>query len=223
MISADGTRKEGDSMYNREDTRDFIAWIEILVSEGFLTKPEHCIMRGDREMIGIASCADLKGVGVPDLVRYSFDAPPAGERGEFYGSVFRKYPAVSAILLSTAPYSVACAERGAPVYPLLDDMAQMVGRKLKCMPSKFVPALAKHPAVLVRGHGALCFSSSLYDLHALALVCEKSCLAAAGSSILGGARQIPFYEAMIMRLIYRLKYSREAGTGGHPGGTGAQQ
>lgn len=214
MISAGGMRREDGSMYNRVDAGSIGSWIEILVSEGFLAQPEHLLVRSGREIIGIAPGTDLKGKGTPGIVRYSFNDVLPGELLTFYASVFLKYPAVGAILLSTAPYTVACAERGANIYPLLDDMAQMAGTKLKCVPQKLRPALAGRPAVLVKGRGALCFSSGLYDLHALAMVCEKSCLAAVGSSILGGARPIPLYEALAMRLVYRMKYSREAGKNG---------
>ena len=105
--------------------------------------------------------------------------------------------------------------------PFLDDLAQLCGPVVKCAvfnPSdtlktskKVVKALGKRNAVLVKDNGAVCVAGSEYDAEAVELVMEKGCKTAVGAQLYAGVKPIGALDANIMRIVYKLKYSKKAG------------
>ena len=113
--------------------------------------------------------------------------------------------------LSTAPFTVRFSILRRALPPVLDDLAQLTGRR--------VPSLRSTPrrrprvdAVLVPGRGALVFGS---DHEAVAMVVEKAARAWIGASGLGGAKPLPAWEALLMRAVYVRSYSKQAAAA-HP-------
>jgi len=122
-------------------------------------------------------------------------------------------PDARVAFLSTAPCTLAVAKSGARLPVLLDDLAQLTGPSVPRARdfSAVRGRKAGHSAVFVAGEGCLCRGSDAYEAHALAMVVEKACMAFIGSSVLGGGKRIPFHEALLMRLIYKMKYGRRRG------------
>ncbi len=97
---------------------------------------------------------------------------------------------------------------------MLDDLAQIVGPSLRCVREvrSIKSALHRRSAVLMAHHGCICAAESLSELHAAAMVVEKGCRALIESSFVGGGRRISFPDALLMRIIYRFKYRKMAGS-----------
>ena len=115
-------------------------------------------------------------------------------------------------LVLRGPFTKEASLLKGGVRPCLDDMAQMLGPRLAVRERGGTPfRLGVNSAVLLRGEGAVLAADSWYELHALALVVEKSCLAAVAAPLLGGAQPISFVESVLMRYIYLSKYRKTAG------------
>jgi len=108
--------------------------------------------------------------------------------------------------VSTAPFTVAWAARRLPLPALLDDLAQLVGPRVRSadqLPARRPSA----DAVLVAGTGAVVCGA---DAEALAMVIEKAARAAIACEGLGGARPFPAWEARLMRWVYKNSYAKQA-------------
>jgi len=124
--------------------------------------------------------------------------------------IFKNNRKCNIILLSNTKYTLAISKSGKPLYPLLDDIAQMTGTSIKSVPSysSIKNKLNRKNALFVKDMGCLCCGSDLYEAQALAMVIEKGSMAKIAASFIGGGEKIRSYEALLMRLIYLLKYSK---------------
>ena len=150
----------------------------------------------------------------------SIDAP---EAALLHSAIYRKRADVNAVLHSTEPATKAVSKIGATVRPFLDDFAQITGVSLKTAafdagsPQKaarqVVKQLRGRNAVLLQNSGALCVGSSTDDAQAVKLVTEKGCMAHAAADLYGKEdERIKFTECLLMRVIYKTKYSKKAET-----------
>lgn len=97
--------------------------------------------------------------------------------------------------LSTAPFTLRFAELRRPMPPVLDDLAELASRRvrvLRGMPKRRLRA----DAVLVAGRGALVIGP---DHEATAMVIERAARAWIGAAGLGGAVELPGWEARMLR------------------------
>lgn len=112
----------------------------------------------------------------------------------------------TAAWMSTAAYTVRLATLGRALPPVLDDLTQLIGRRVACVPD--VPQRRpRADAVLVEGRGALVLGE---DHEAVAMVVEKAARAWIGAAGLGGAKPLPTWEAVLMRIVYVRSYSKQA-------------
>lgn len=96
----------------------------------------------------------------------------------------------------------------------LDDMAQMIGAKLvriDAEPEKVIQALNTRSAVLVKGLGAICRADTSGDCEALKLLTEKACVSFLHTRWLNVSAALPLLDAMLMRMVYKNKYSKKIG------------
>ena len=160
---------------------------------------------------------DMK-TGLP--LDQSIDAP---EAALLHSMIYQKRADVSAVLHSTEPATVAVSKIGATVKPFLDDFAQITGVNLKTVDfsasssvrsaKKTVKKLRGRNAVLLKNSGALCVGSSPDDAQAVKLVTEKGCMAYTAADLYGKEdERIKFTECLLMRVIYKTKYSKKAET-----------
>ncbi len=114
--------------------------------------------------------------------------------------------------LVQTPAAVVCANRGIPVYAQVDDMAQMIGRKISVVSGgavKIIQALEKADAVLVPGVGAVVRSESEDDTTALQLLADKAAVCSIHAAASNVKARIGVIDAALMRLVYQKKYSKQ--------------
>jgi len=115
---------------------------------------------------------------------------------------------------------LALSKAGKNMIPHLDDFAQIAGIDVKCKnwantscrtDAKEIGKAAKgRNAVLVKGQGALCMGNSLFDLEGVKKVLEKECKAEMYCKLTVSESPLPIADRAIMRVIYTLKYSKQA-------------
>ena len=96
----------------------------------------------------------------------------------------------------------------------LDDMAQMIGAKLVTVaaePEVVMKALKKREVVLIKGLGAICRADTEGNCEALMLLTEKACVSYLHTRALGVSKSLSLLDTVLMRLIYKTKYSRKIG------------
>jgi L-ribulose-5-phosphate 4-epimerase len=112
--------------------------------------------------------------------------------------------------LVQTPAVIACANRGKPIYAQLDDMAQMIGRKIPVASGdEVIRALKKAGAVLVPGIGAVVKSESEDDTKALELLMDKAAVSCIHTAALNAKERIGLFDAALMRFVYKTKYSKQ--------------
>ena len=127
-------------------------------------------------------------------------------------NIFKNNQRCNVILLSDTKYTKAIAISGEPLYPLLDDIAQMTGTSIKSVRSflSIKNKLTRKNALFIKDMGCICCGSDIYEAEALSMVIEKGAMAEITSSFIGGGKRIKGYEALLMRLIYLYKYSKKS-------------
>ncbi|NMD42074.1 MAG: hypothetical protein GYA86_02035 [Firmicutes bacterium] len=137
---------------------------------------------------------------------------------EIHRKIYRGFKGIRAIIHAASPDILAVSRTGRTVYPLLDDFAQIIGVNARVAagspPLQAATLIARRLrgryAVMIEGNGALCCGPSRSDAAAAAQVLDKGCRAVIGSHFFGGARPIHPVEALLMRLVYLMAYSRKA-------------
>jgi L-fuculose-phosphate aldolase len=114
-------------------------------------------------------------------------------------------------------YVCAAARAGQTIYPMVDDLAQLIGPTLPVVrvasPSdaaRVLRILKRRSAVLIPGLGCLCVGDHVSEVEASAMVAEKGCRVVIESSYLGGGYRIRWLETLLMRFIFLAKYSKKA-------------
>ena len=126
-------------------------------------------------------------------------------------SVYLAYPSFNYIIHNTSSEVAAVSRLGKNMKPLLDDFAQICGPKVKIVSiDKCAKALKGKNAVLVKDLGALCCGAVEGDAQAVDMIMSKSCLTLLGTKIFGKAKAINPVEALLMRVVYLTKYSKQA-------------
>ena len=125
--------------------------------------------------------------------------------------IYEKYPAFNYIIHNTSSEVVAASRLGKTMKPLIDDFAQICGPTVKCAaPEKCVKALKNKNAVLIKDMGALCCGVNEGDAQAVDMIMSKSALALFAAKTFGKVKSINPVEAWLMRIVYILKYSKQA-------------
>ena len=103
------------------------------------------------------------------------------------------------------------AELGEAVYAQVDDMAQMIGRKIPAAKNREEAErlLQKHNAVLVKGEGVRVRADSEDDREALAMLAEKACICHLHTLGESSRTRLGIFDVMLMNYVYRHKYSKQ--------------
>lgn len=126
-------------------------------------------------------------------------------------AVREKYPTA---LLADSDNAVAWANRKKTLKAQLDDMAQMLGAKVKSVPADaalILGELSEHDGVFVRGVGAIVKADEADDAEALRMLIEKSALCALHTASLGEKSHLGALDTALMRFVYLKKYSKKKG------------
>lgn len=125
--------------------------------------------------------------------------------------IFNTYD-VNAIIYSHPEKSCVVAKSGRTIVASLDDMAQIVGYKCKACQNrtdKIIPALKGANSILIKDDGALTTGRTLDEAFTCMMVLEKAARVFVAGSVLGGCKHIGAFDARLMRLVYKLKYSKK--------------
>ncbi len=126
--------------------------------------------------------------------------------------IYLACPKFNNIIHNASSEAVAVSRLGKTMKPLLDDFAQICGPTVKCAksPEKAAKKIKGKNAVLIKDMGALCCGANEGDAQAVDMIMSKSSLTLLTSKIFGKSKAINPAEAWIMRIVYTLKYSKQA-------------
>ncbi|MDE7260561.1 MAG: class II aldolase/adducin family protein [Oscillospiraceae bacterium] len=113
----------------------------------------------------------------------------------------------------TAPEVVAVSNGGPVLRPYLDDLAQIAGAVVRCVPARSRPvvlAMAGRNAVLLRGAGALCAGGVASDVEAVRSLLRKGCMARLYAEGIPNCRPLGTVDAKLQRLVYLQSYKRRS-------------
>ncbi|TAH74725.1 MAG: class II aldolase/adducin family protein [Anaerolineaceae bacterium] len=114
--------------------------------------------------------------------------------------------------LVQTPATIVCANRGVSIDAQLDDMAQMIGRKISVVSGEvanIIHAIEKVNAILVPGIGAVVRAESEDDMIALGLLIDKAAVCSIHSAASNVKARISVTHATLMKLVYQMKYSKQ--------------
>lgn len=144
------------------------------------------------------------------------------ESAELHRAIYNARDDINCVIHSKKPEILSASKMGGTFKPLLDDFAQLVGVTLKTgeynpantikTAKKVVRKLKGRNAVLVKDNGAICAAGNMYDAEAVEMVLEKELRTDAAAKMIGGAKYINPVEALLMRVIYKTKYSKKTET-----------
>lgn len=137
---------------------------------------------------------------------YTTDDPVSDITALFIEQPIKKQYALNEHYLQT-PSLLAMSELELDLLPLLDDFAQLTGIKAKCV--KDENAVKNDPVTLVKGKGAI-LKGTPDEIEALRIVTEKAALAYVTAKLFGKVKPIPYFERLLMRLVFKHKYSKQA-------------
>ncbi len=126
--------------------------------------------------------------------------------------VYLACPKFNNIIHNASSEVVAVSRLGKTMKPLLDDFAQICGPTVKCAkaPEYAAKKIKGKNAVLIKDMGALCCGANEGDAQAVDMIMSKSSLTLLTSKVFGKSKAINPAEAWIMRIVYTLKYSKQA-------------
>ncbi len=116
------------------------------------------------------------------------------------------------IVHETSPEVLAVCAGGCRLRPYLDDLAQIAGADILCVPPaprRVREALRGRNAVLIQGMGALCAGKSESDAAAVRALLRKGCAARLYASQAPNCRPLSAADAHLQRLIYCQSYERK--------------
>lgn len=134
------------------------------------------------------------------------------EIAEAHRDIYNACPKFNNIIHNASNEVVAVSRLGKTMKPLLDDFAQICGPTVKCAKSydKAAKAIKGKNAVLIKDKGALCCGANEGDAQAVDMIMSKSGLTLLTTKVFGKSKAINPAEAWLMRIVYTLKYSKQA-------------
>ena len=126
--------------------------------------------------------------------------------------IYKAYPKFKNIIHCADDDVVEVSSAGKKVKPYLDDFAQLVGINLKCASNEnqLIRKLRYRNGVLLKDKGGYCCANDEYNASAVEIVMKKNCKAMLDTQNLGKIKPIKAYECLLMRVVYKLKYSKQA-------------
>ena len=126
--------------------------------------------------------------------------------------IYNAYPKVKYIIHCADDDVVEASSTGKKVKPYLDDFAQLVGINLKCASEEkqLIKKLRFRNGVLLKDKGGYCCANDEYNATAVEIVMKKNCKAMLDTQNIGKIKPIKLHECLLMRIVYKLKYSKQA-------------
>ncbi len=161
-------------------------------------------LKHDGRIYCTADGADFRNITERDVLDITSDS-------SLEKDVLKESRDINALIVCATPYLSICMESGREIPAVLDDMAQIVGQKVRIVPYRKRPvasALGSASAVMVQGKYALCAGRNLYEAYTVMTVLEKSAEVILKAMVIGGARPLGAADCRIQRMFYRRKYSK---------------
>lgn len=135
-------------------------------------------------------------------------------------AIYKNRADVNYIIQSQDEEIVTASKITKVLRPLLDDFAQIAGTTVKTAlydpndilktRKNVVKALGKHKnAALLKDNGAVCVGPSQDEAEAAEMVTAKNCKTYVSSQLYSKVKNIGKVDAVLMNVIYRLKYSKQ--------------
>ncbi|MCR5098011.1 MAG: class II aldolase/adducin family protein [Lachnospiraceae bacterium] len=129
---------------------------------------------------------------------------------------FREYcrdDSIGAVVRTETPYVKIMSGYGQDMKPYIDDLAQIAGTLIRCLPADYSEAQIKNAmngraAALVTGNGAICVGKNKDEAEAVCMVLEKGAQAAFLARFAGNIPPIGGLSTAIERKVYVMKYSK---------------
>ena len=138
--------------------------------------------------------------------------PIDGAEGKYalIAEIFKAREDVGAVLIDGANYSAAAAAVTKKFRPALDDMAQIVGPGVRraSMDAKSIIKAMKGRNACITPEGSITAGRTPDEAFTTALVLEKGARIYVLAKRVGGAKFIGRFDAVLMHLVYRKKYSK---------------
>ena len=111
----------------------------------------------------------------------------------------------------TTPAVYMWSETGNPLIAQIDDMAQMIGRKIPVAEDRddVIKKLKRHNAVMVPGAGAAVRADDMDDLEAMKLLVDKACICAVHTGLKHTDARLGRLDAALQHFVYLKKYSKQ--------------
>jgi hypothetical protein len=146
-------------------------------------------------------------------------APIAPRVSELHSEIYKNTDDIIIRNYQT-PEAIALSKKGETQKAYLDDFCQIAGTTVANInwdPTSYRTdaveagkAASGRNAILVKGQGALCTGTNPYDTEAVKLVLEKEAISAMYGQIIGGANTLGTIDRILQRLVYKMKYSKQA-------------
>ncbi len=138
---------------------------------------------------------------------------PKDELSALHLAIYGGREDINAIIVNHAPFCVGVAKGMKKLPACLDDMAQIIGPTAKVSPSKNATDVLKtlngRNACLIKNDGVIATGRTLDEAQTGSLVLEKGAVAYVGSTVIGNSVKIGLFDAVLMRFIYKTKYSKK--------------
>ena len=120
---------------------------------------------------------------------------------------------INAVITNHAPFCVGVAASCKSLPAALDDMAQIIGPTAKVSPDgdalTVLRTLKGRNACLIRNGGVVATGRTLDEAFTGSMVLEKGALCYVGSTVIGKSVRIGLFDALLMRFVYKTKYSKK--------------
>ena len=154
--------------------------------------------------------ADLSSLEEKDVLKIK--ASEAEGEYALHAAIYAAKEDANAICHCHPAWVAPIAEIGKKIPSVADDMTQIVGRDCrtcKNTPDAIVKNLKKRNSILVAGDGCVTTGRTLNEAYTCVLVLDKAAHCYVGSAVLKKNVLINFFEATLMNVIYKMKYSKK--------------
>jgi ribulose-5-phosphate 4-epimerase/fuculose-1-phosphate aldolase len=193
-------------------TVDFSTYAKKIIDLGYDKSNGYRILYKDGEdILATEKDADLRNLSASYIKRCDKKMQP-----EF--AALSRLKNMQAMVISESPYALECIAKKRQITAVLDDMAQIIGYRVKLVPYKnysLTSALRKSAACLVlpcetysRGCAISC-GRDIYEAYVAMTVLEKNAEVSLKADALGGTKPLEPMNAFLLRRAYLYKYSKE--------------
>ncbi|MDR2266340.1 MAG: class II aldolase/adducin family protein [Christensenellaceae bacterium] len=194
--------------------RELIAFTNQLMVEGLANEGDSVSVRlSSTEILITATPVKHRDITIENVSKVLISDDLSAHRfGDLHAKIYHARSDINAIITNHAPHCVGLSLTESKFPAVLDDVAQIIGPRVYVAPSSEIKSVLKclkgHGACIVKNECVVATGRTVDEAHTAALVLEKGARAYIEGSVLGGAKKIPYFEAKLMRFVYKTKYSK---------------